>query len=75
MSRNETWEKAKQRVRSFARSKSPQTLSILQNPDDAEQGEESLTQRAETLVAIDSPDDVYVHHPEALGIKEKKTKK
>lgn len=70
MSREETWNQAKKRVKEFARAKRPETLSILQSPDDADQGEESLTQEAETLVAIDSPDDYYVHQPETLGIED-----
>lgn len=74
MSREETWKKARARVRRFARAKNPVTLTQLQNPDDAEQEEETLSRDAGTLVAIDSPDDVYVHQPEALGIKQVKNK-
>lgn len=75
MSHDETWRRARERIRNFARSKSPYTLTRIQNPDDAEQEEGTLTQSVDTLVAIDNPDDVYVHQPESLGIERKKQSK
>lgn len=71
MSREETWKKAKGRIRDFARAKNPETLTRMQSPDDGGQDEAALSQSAETLVAIDNPDDVHVHQPETLGIERK----
>lgn len=56
------------RARKFAMGKSARSLSRLQNPDDAEQGED-MTLSAQTLVVMDSPDDDYFEQLEEMGME------
>lgn len=75
MSGDEILQKAKERIRKLAGKGSLRNAKRLSGPDDQEIGDVGHAKSAETLVAIDSPDDQYIHHPETLGVKGRRSER